>query len=309
VPTETWKQQFPANSPPAKPGGIGGLMAYDEALGQMVLVSRTGTWPHEQLQNWTYNGKNWVRQVPTGSLLYGGSLSSLAYDPNIRKLVLVITAGRLTATAQTWTYDGKNWVRQFPAANPLPGSSWLAYDPAIGKLVLLVRDTKPATTWTYDGSTWSQQHPTFSPAVDGPMAYDPKLGEIVKVASVGYGPGDGMTWTYDGDNWTERAALSLAWGQADFSMAFDPHIGQMIVFGGRYSVRELQYWNTTSAFGGSKWTTLQPQTSPSPRGFAGLAYDPAIGQMLLFGGEAWDSTTQQQHNVNDTWTFQVLRRS
>jgi hypothetical protein len=44
------------------------------------------------------------------------------------------------------------------------------------------------------------------------------------------------------------------------------------------------------------WTKLSPSTSPTPRTFAAMAYDPVSKKMVLFGGLA-------QTYLNDTWTF------
>ena len=42
---------------------------------------------------------------------------------------------------------------------------------------------------------------------------------------------------------------------------------------------------------------LSPATSPRPRDGASMAYDPATGTMILFGGEA------NNVNLSDTWSF------
>ena len=52
-----------------------------------------------------------------------------------------------------------------------------------------------------------------------------------------------------------------------------------------------------SAATGSLWTQLSPATSPSARSGASIAYDPATGQTVLFGGNA-NGTAQA-----DTWSW------
>jgi hypothetical protein len=49
------------------------------------------------------------------------------------------------------------------------------------------------------------------------------------------------------------------------------------------------------------WTQLTPTASPSTRAFAAEAYDPATGQLLLFGG----STQATPQLAGDTWVWQA----
>nr|MDA8292961.1 hypothetical protein [Actinomycetota bacterium] len=45
------------------------------------------------------------------------------------------------------------------------------------------------------------------------------------------------------------------------------------------------------------WTKQSPTTSPSARSFASMAYDPATGTMVLFGGDGSSGL------LADTWTW------
>ena len=46
------------------------------------------------------------------------------------------------------------------------------------------------------------------------------------------------------------------------------------------------------------WTEQNPATSPPARSFASMAYDPATGTMVLFGGQGSPTTS-----LSDTWTW------
>ncbi|MGA2805488.1 MAG: kelch repeat-containing protein [Acidimicrobiales bacterium] len=90
-----------------------------------------------------------------------------------------------------------------------------------------------------------------------------------------------------------------------------PSRGRRGVFVGRMSVAFLallalftfSIGTATSAEGSSPtsptatWTRLSPSTSPPARDSASIAYDPATGNTVLFGGSANGS------DLNDTWTF------
>lgn len=84
-------------------------------------------------------------------------------------------------------------------------------------------------------------------------------------------------------------------------MAYDPSTGQLILFGGQGVGGELNdtwNWNLNCPIN-LNWTQLLPTTSPSPRISQAMAYDPATGQFILFGG--WYLT--QQEFLGDTWNW------
>jgi hypothetical protein len=61
-----------------------------------------------------------------------------------------------------------------------------------------------------------------------------------------------------------------------------------------YSVTDL---NDTCNWTGHTWSQLSPSTSPAARNGAAMAFDPATGQVVLFGG--FNGTT----SLGDTWRF------
>ena len=74
-------------------------------------------------------------------------------------------------------------------------------------------------------------------------------------------------------------------------MAYDPAIGQVLLFGGQSSSGNL---GDSWAWNGTTWAQLAPTTSPSARDNGALAYDSATSQMVFFSGY---TTTY----VNQTW--------
>jgi hypothetical protein len=55
----------------------------------------------------------------------------------------------------------------------------------------------------------------------------------------------------------------------------------------------------TWAFDGTDWSQLSPIDSPDARYQASMAFDPAMGQMILFGG------LDSSEDLNDTWVFRA----
>jgi hypothetical protein len=79
-------------------------------------------------------------------------------------------------------------------------------------------------------------------------------------------------------------------------MAYDPAIGEMVLFGGDAT----DFLDDTWSYDGSTWTEKSPTTSPPAREAASMAYDPAIGKVVLFGGFGAGGP------YGDTWTYQQL---
>jgi hypothetical protein len=62
-------------------------------------------------------------------------------------------------------------------------------------------------------------------------------------------------------------------------MAYDAATGQLVLFGGFVGGT---YLNDTWTWDGTNWTQQNPTTSPSPREGLSMAYDDAIGLVVLF---------------------------
>jgi hypothetical protein len=197
----------------------------------------------------------------------------------------------------------------------------MAYDPATGNMVLFGGYNGTTgylnDTWTYNGTTWTQvvgtsgctNSCTNSPSArnSASMAYDPATGNMVLFGGLGSSSYLNGTWTYNGTTWTQvddssdlgctTACTSSPPLRGYASLAYDPATGNMVLFGGLGS----SYLNDTWTYGyppgaGTTWAQQSPTTSPPTRFLASLAYDPATGNMVLFGGSG-------SSNLNDTWTW------
>src|SRR5260370_30579607 len=82
-------------------------------------------------------------------------------------------------------------------------------------------------------------------------------------------------------------------------MAFDGATGPLVLFGGGSCSGTCQL-SDTWVWTGSDWEQLSPPTSPSARAGASMAFDPATGQLLLFGGDSCSLTCF----LSDTWVWE-----
>ncbi|MDE1820925.1 MAG: hypothetical protein KGJ23_11265 [Euryarchaeota archaeon] len=97
-----------------------------------------------------------------------------------------------------------------------------------------------------------------------------------------------------GDSWSELST-PLPWH--DVSMAYDAADGYVVEFGGTPYGSTGPFSGTTWEFASGAWTQLTPTISPGERSGAAMAYDPADGVVLLFGG------TNDWGVLGDTWEF------
>ena len=285
----TWTQLSPATSPPAR---FGASMAYDPATGNMVLFGGDGTGGTYLSDTWTWNGTTWTKQTPATSptARYVGSMD---YDPGTGNMVLFGGVANGGGTlSDTWTWNGTNWSQLSPATSPTARyGATMAYDPATGTMVLFGGDggSYLSDTWTWNGTTWSQQSPVASPPARqlATMAYDPATGTMVLFGGISSGSSAlSDTWTWNGTTWSQLSPAASPPARWSGSMAYDPATGNMVLFGGiNGGIIAAATWTYGYPSGTlSTWTQSSPSTSPPARWSGSMAYDPAAGNMVLFGG-------------------------
>lgn len=245
--------------------------------------------------------------------------AAMVYDPAMGAMLLY---GGNTYNAQfgdTWSFSKTNgWRKLTPAISPPPlqGAS-LAYDPTTKTAVLFGGNlghiggsgtwTDSNQTWTWDGVTWTQQTPPASPparswnATNG-MVFDAQLGKVVLFG--GYGAGFIImddTWVWDGKSktWTQLFPAHSPSARTA-TLAYDEIAKQILLFGGWSN--GVAY-DDTWAYDGVDWVQRKPKTSPRTRADNGLAYDPVLQSVVLFGGLAGPCEDCGEGRLNDTWLW------
>jgi hypothetical protein len=79
-------------------------------------------------------------------------------------------------------------------------------------------------------------------------------------------------------------------------MAYDAAHNQTVLFGG-VNLFTTGFFNDTWIWDGNAWSQQTPVNSPAPREQAGMAYDAARGQTVLFGGQSFSGA------YSDTWVW------
>ena len=144
-------------------------------------------------------------------------------------------------------------------------------------------------------ANWSLAHQGQpSPRRGGAMAFDPAHNVSMLFGGSG---GSNETWEYDfpANVWKMSRPFPSPSARYGSAMVYDSRDGAMILFGGSVGSTNV---NDTWAYdvATKSWSRRTPPDSPSPRYSHTMAYDPASGLVVLFGGYS-------NGNKGDTWVY------
>jgi uncharacterized repeat protein (TIGR02543 family) len=294
--TPTWVHLMPASNPPPRGNGS---MAYDPNTGQLVLFGGENEYGDRLDDTWTWDGSTWTDQSPS-NVPNGVEPTSMAFDPATNQLLLFAYNADETGV-DTWTWDGSNWDLA-STSGPVVGYASMAYDASTAQMILFGGYPQFANqTYLWNGTNWVQLAPTTSPSPRAgvAMAYDAASAQLVLFGGVPstQDPQTAFddTWIWDGSNWEEQSPATVPPARSYPSIAYDPAISEVVMFGGQASSGFFDPLGDTWTWDGTNWTADNPTTVPSARVAASMAYDGSSSQLILFS--AGDSS------LNDTWMF------
>ncbi len=132
------------------------------------------------------------------------------------------------------------------------------------------------------------------------MAYDAVNGNLL-LFSGAYAIGD--TWVFSVTSWKGSNATTQPPPRAESAMAYDSANSTVVMYGG--IADNATYLGDTWLWNGTNWenaTPSAPGSSPPARRGASMAFDPATGDAVLFGGDASGVTNQTWTWNGSTWT-------
>jgi hypothetical protein len=151
---------------------------------------------------------------------------------------------------------------------------------------------------------WTKLNLTVMPPARGgeSMVYDGKDGYLMLFG--GYGGQRGYlndTWKFSGGTWKRIPTSVAPPARSNACMVYDARDGYVVLFGGvtGYGYRGPPM-NDTWKYAGGVWTNITPAASPPARYWAGMTYDGADREVVLFGGF---NGTWFNGALNDTWLF------
>jgi hypothetical protein len=220
------------------------------------------------------------------------------------------------------------WTDAVPTLTSLPE---FAYDAADGYLVVFQGLVSNAwnSTWIYSHGNWTQLNESTAPInrFGASIAYDPADREVVLFGGFKGNNDTALndTWVFQGGNWSKipAAPTRAPTPRGYAAMSYDGQTSQLVLFGGEISngcVRScgLSFLNDTWTFGKGLWHRVHTGTGTPPRmDGLGMAYDPASGNLTMFGGFSENytlySNRSHPHPIrvwssyprNETWSFRA----
>lgn len=302
---QRWRQMAPAQSPTPR---VQGAMAYDALRQRVVLFGGQIIGGVKTRETWEWDGATWTLRSNTGPSARFGH--TMVYDSSIQRVVVFGGQDNANFQGDSWSWDGGAGVWTQIATTVTIGQGSVighqhmsSYDSARLRHVLFSVQGG-AVTWERAGSVWSlisNQGPPIGPAgrSRGAMVFDASLGASVLFGGGGGGASDASVWAWNGASWSvaQPALPTGPTAREGHAMSRDTGRGVMVLFGGStpgggVASSNNETWEWSQATG---WRNL---TTPSPRESHAIAYDPALREIVLFGGIVSAGGTVSQ----ETWT-------
>lgn len=180
----------------------------------------------------------------------------------------------------------------------------VAYDPATNQLLMfggtLNSQTGYCDTWLWTGNSWKHLHPAHHPSGRSfaYIAFDDQANHLLLYGGGAYlrDPWKFDAWSWDGTDWQLVAGERDPKLQTGFAMTSAPSVGVFLVSASATLNSQGQEPFATYRWTAAGWSQVTA-AGPIKRAWPGFAYDPALGQILMFGG-AFNGG-----NADDTWTW------
>ena len=295
----SWVQLSPASSPPARSYLA---MTYDPDSGKIIMFGGFDGTGYLN-DTWTFDGVTWTH-VTTQPSPPPRAAAQMAYDSVTHKVVLFGGYNGTNYMGDTWLWDGttSQWTHARTAHHPRPVTGPMLFPDPNGRVDLFGGfDGRfyQLTMWQWTGSDWTQLFPATVPFArsSAAVATNPTIDQVVLFGGLAdVNPNN--TWTYNGTTWTLQSPVNQPPLVYAASAAFDPNINAVILFGGGSGgVDQNTTWQWFVAGGFWNWKQVATTQSPPPREGAGMAYLPALGRVIVFGGQ------NSETPLNDTWQF------
>ncbi len=289
-----WQQVLTTAAPPAR---WTSSLVFDRTRRRFVLFGGFSPSAGLLADTWEFDGVAWT-QIVTSTAPAPRASAAMAFDRDRGRSVLFGGYGvGVQPRNDTWEWDGVAWIeRTGSVAPPVRSGAVATFDPVRRQTVLFGGAANGQTlgdTWLWDGTTWVAATPTQSPAPrhEAVMVFDVVRDEIVLCggADATWTNNFGDTWTWDGRDWA--AATPGPSARHGAAMIYDARQGAAVLFGGRDGSSFLaDTWQRSSVpvTASFEWARIPMGgaggTWPLKRIKAGVAFDAARAQMVVYGG-------------------------
>jgi hypothetical protein len=193
----------------------------------------------------------------------------------------------------------------FPPGSP--SARWgmaLTFDASAGGVLVFSGAGGSNDTWLFSNGTWTELHTPDAPSARAraSLAYDNATGQALLFGGESGTTDQNDTWVFSGGSWTRAVTPTAPSPRYGASLTYDAETGYFLLFGG---LDGHTFLNDTWKFQGGRWTNITATlgTSPPARFAADLAFDPALGEAVLFGGVGVSPLTHRNQTLSDTWTY------
>lgn len=269
-------------------------LVHDPVRGRTLLAGGVAPGQSEQMtEYWEFDGTNWSRVVPGGSIDLRRYPTRFSYSPLRGRIVALSSEQTYGATPmRLFEWTGTAFVSLPGAPPPIRADDFeIVWDSARQVLVMFGGGAFGSDTWEWDGTQWAQRGTGGPPGRRGhAMAFDAARNRVVLFGGESFQPFMKLadTWEWDGSVWRERFGIAPGLRGKDIAIAYDPLRARCVLYGGESSSGQLT--NAVWEFDGLAWTQLPSSGGPAAIRKAAIAYEPAGQRVLSFGGES-DNTT------------------
>ena len=198
----------------------------------------------------------------------------------------------------------------FPDAHPpMLAPSWgasMAWDGDRQKLVRVggtsaFGDERSTWTWDEEAGWVDLKIPTPPTRVRGAMVWDQARHSLLLFGGSGVTSRLDDTWELTSTGWVQRFPVNHPSARWAHGMAYDDVRQRVVLYGGLDGDGFGTEFEDTWEWDGHDWQLMLPVARPGPRDAHGMAWDPLLREVVLFGG--WDAAT----GLDDTWTWDGTR--
>jgi hypothetical protein len=318
-----WTELFPSSPPSARTQPA---IAYDPTIQSVVLFGGYSPFSGALSDTWVFANNTWTQLSSNLSVAPSARWgASMVWDETDGYLLLFGGRYYYGYYNDTWTFNGTAWsLLSPPTAPPTRSLFEMAYDP-VDRAVIVDGGARYSftygtwasvnDTWAFSGGVWTNISATApGGALDraaGQSVFDPWNGSVVFVgggstanwSSSGCTPNDPVQ-TYVNGSWYEYP-LSVGPPQISQEMlTYDSDAKLLLLFGGfapSGSSTNCIQLNATWIRSNGVWSNVSGSlpVAPSIRYLSGIAFDPTLDEVLLFGGNG------QGAYLGDTWIFRI----
>ncbi len=242
------------------------------------------------------------------------------YDPTLKRVVLLGSAGDLKATSRdrVWSWSGTRWELMTEAGPRSRGNAGAAYDARSGVAIVAGGFARAADdssfevvgdSWEGTKGNWQRIRGTEVSARDHhAMVFDEGRACVLLFSGIPRGratPWPSDTWEFKPDGWTRIATEGPA-GRARSALVYDKKRKQVVLFGGvgaEPARGEPQpFFNDTWVWERDAWRKVA-EGGPRARYAHGMVFDERAGVVLLYSGAA----AHRDAPLSDMWQWDGKR--